>query len=178
MAGLAQTSIGTLVNLVANDTMFYEKSVMMIGQVVACPVVLFISILLLIMITGWSGAIGLILYFILFFFVIELGRYMGTLRTKTGHQADQRITILEELLNAIQVVKMYCLEEFFLQKLTDRRTAEIDIYRLQAFLNGLSYSFMFFSAQMLVIAIYTAGFYLDHEGTMFNTSTIFTIVIY
>ena len=50
------------------------------------------------------------------------GYYIGKVRQKIAKQADERIKILEETINAILVIKMYCWERFLLKKINDRRT--------------------------------------------------------
>ena len=49
------------------------------------------------------------------------GYYIGKVRQKIAKQADERIKILEETINAILVIKMYCWERFLLKKINDRR---------------------------------------------------------
>ena len=49
------------------------------------------------------------------------GYYIGKVRQKVAKQADERIKILEETINSIMVIKMYCWERFSLKKINDTR---------------------------------------------------------
>ena len=174
--GYNQTSIGTMVNYIANDTMFYEKF-SIIGFIVAAPVTLITAVGLLIHVGRWPAVIGLGIYMVLFVCTTLIGGKMGSLRSKTGQAADKRLTILEEMLNAIQVVKMYCWEKFFVTNLVEARQEEIKYYKIQAILQGMVTSFSFLSSHLLVIFVYVAAFYLDDYEDLFTTSIIFTILM-
>ena len=49
------------------------------------------------------------------------GYYIGKVREKVAEQADKRIKILEETINSILVIKMYCWESFSLKKIIETR---------------------------------------------------------
>ena len=49
------------------------------------------------------------------------GLLVGKARRKIAAYADRRIKTLEETINSILVVKMYCWESFFLKKIIDSR---------------------------------------------------------
>ena len=110
-----------------------------------------VSTTLLIWMSGWAGVIGLATYLVLFFMVAVVTSKTGALRSKTGKIADQRISLMEEMLNAIQVVKMYCWERFFVSNLIEARKKEVKYYKIQAMLLALSMTFLFLSSHMLVI---------------------------
>ena len=135
------------------------------------------SIVVLIYIAGWSAVIGLVVYCIMVFVVLGLMAKMGALRTKTGQEADERLSVLEELLSAMQVVKMYCWEYLFLKRLVDRRKAEVALYRLQARLLAISQSFTFLSSHMLIILIYAVALYMKNTEGLFTTSAVFVTVM-
>ena len=104
--GFNQTSIGTIINYIANDTMFSERAVAVFCLFTGAPIMIVVSTTLLIWMSGWAGVIGLATYLVLFFMVAVVTSKTGALRSKTGKIADQRISLMEEMLNAIQVVKM------------------------------------------------------------------------
>ena len=49
------------------------------------------------------------------------GYFIGKVRKKIASKADERIKILEETINSILVIKMYCWERFSLKKINDKR---------------------------------------------------------
>ena len=126
---------------------------------------------------GWPAAIGLFIYVILIVAVMVLTVKNGALRTKTGKEADGRLSVLEELLKTMLVVKMYCWEYLFLKRLVDRRKAEVEFYKLQARLLAITQSFTFMSSHVLIILIYSVAFYMKNTEDFFTTSTVFTVVM-
>ena len=175
--GTNKTSIGTMINYVANDTMFYEKGLLMFTLMCGTPFILLTTFIVLIYITGWAGVIGLAVYFIVMTLVTLMGIKMGALRSKTGQEADKRISTMEEMLNAINVVKMYCWERVFVSKLIDSRKAEIAFYKIQATLMAVSMSFAYLSAHLLVVFIYLSALFMTDYDEIFVTSTVFTVVM-
>ena len=65
-----------------------------------------ISTTFLIYTTGLSAVIGLAIYCVMVGLVVILAIKTGRLRSKTGEEADHRLSVLEELLSAMQIVKM------------------------------------------------------------------------
>ena len=51
------------------------------------------------------------------------GYFIGKVREKVAEQADKRIKTLEETINSILVIKMYCWESFSLKKIIETRKA-------------------------------------------------------
>ena len=64
--GFKQTSIGTMVNYVANDTMFYEFAAFNFGLLVSTPLPMVASTVVLIYMAGVPGIIGTVIYLLLF----------------------------------------------------------------------------------------------------------------
>ena len=74
--GYSQTSVGTMVNYVANDTMFYERAAFHFGIMISAPFALGTSIPVLIYMTGVPGVIGTVAYLFLFARGISIFRYV------------------------------------------------------------------------------------------------------
>ena len=121
--------------------------------------------------------IGLFVYCLIVSAIVVLIVKSGALRTKTGQEADKRLSVLEELLSAMQIVKMYCWESLFLQRLVDRRKTEVALYKLQARLLAVSQSFTFLSSHVLIILIYAVALYMKDTKDLFTTSSVFLTVM-
>jgi hypothetical protein len=52
---------------------------------------------------------------------IPVGRKMGEIRSKTIKITDHRVRLMNDILQAIKLVKLYCWEENFHQQVTDVR---------------------------------------------------------
>ena len=63
---------------------------------------------------------------------------MGQLRSDIARESDMRISALEEMINAISVIKMYCWEKFIVRKIVDYRKNETYYLQWRAFYQGLA----------------------------------------
>lgn len=111
--------------------------------------------------------------------MIALGGKVGSMRTELGHKADDRISKMEEMLNAMQVMKLYCWEPRFIRELVDKRNAEVAIYKKQATLQAILSAFAHLSAPFFLIIIFLVALNLkiaDYNG-IFQSDTIFAIIM-
>ena len=171
-----QLSTGHLINLMANDTLSYEQcltnGVVGVLSVPCTGVILYLLFYNL----GIASFAGLAIILFVTGLLLFVASKFGSLRQEIGKVADDRITLLEELINAMLVIKMYTWEVLF-DKVKDKRNSEAKLLRLQATLSGIMFSLGFFSQHLTIIIIYVAAIYTN-EDKAFKSSVVFTTVIY
>ena len=114
-------SVGKLINLMSNDGSRYEFFMILSAQAVMGPLAIGIGVWLMYNRVGNAAFASFgTLVFLLSICSIG-GYYVGKAREKVAKHADKRIKTLEETINSILVVKMYCWESFFLKKIIDSR---------------------------------------------------------
>ena len=85
------------------------------------PVAIFVGVWLIHNRVGNAAFAALGTLFFLMLATSLNGFFVGKARQKIAGYADRRIKTLEETINSILVVKMYCWESFFLKKIIDSR---------------------------------------------------------
>lgn len=114
-------SVGKLINLMSNDGSRYEFFMILSAQAAMGPLAIGIGVWLMYNRIGNAAFASFgTLVFLLSICSIG-GYYVGKAREKVAKNADKRIKTLEETINSILVVKMYCWESFFLKKIIDSR---------------------------------------------------------
>ena len=125
-------SVGKLINLMSNDGSRYEFFMILSAQAAMGPLAIGIGVWLMYNRVGNAAFASFgTLVFLLSICSIG-GYYVGKAREKVAKNADKRIKTLEETINSILVVKMYCWESFFLKKIIDSRKrffSDRSIYR-------------------------------------------------
>lgn len=55
----------------------------------------------------------LFLFFLYYMFLVWMGKMAGTYRLRTAKRTDKRVKVMNEIIQAIQVIKMYAWETSF-----------------------------------------------------------------
>lgn len=100
----------------------------------------------------------------------RLSRYTAALRMKVAQRTDNRIGIMNELINGIQVIKMYAWEIPFRKVVAEARRCEIKQIRYSGYIFGINLSsFVFIESK--------SGFELSFIKTIqFHTSNLFSLI--
>ena len=89
----------------------------------------------------------------------------------------KRIKTMEELINSILVVKMYCWESFSLQKVIESRKRETKLLKQRAYLIGLTQCLLYFAPHIIAGITFLTALYLE-DVRAFKASNVFTILTY
>ncbi|CAJ0915429.1 unnamed protein product, partial [Mesorhabditis belari] len=161
-AALRDTSVGHLVNLLSTDVMKFDMAFVFFHY-------LWVSPLLLI---GYGCAIwsqigviclaGFGAYFLLFPIQKYISTKMGIYRRSVAMRTDKRISLMNEILNGIRLIKMYSWEDAFADIVKELRTKEMDMIRKQASCQSLLMGLFWPSGKMVVLFVALA-YYLQGE---------------
>lgn len=110
---LGDTTAGQVVNLLSNDVGRFETSIMYIHYLWLGPLEVVVVSIILWFIIGVSTLTGV--GFLLLFLPLQvyLGRIGAKLRLKTALRTDERVRFMNEIIQGIQVIKMYAWEKPF-----------------------------------------------------------------
>lgn len=116
---LGDTTAGQVVNLLSNDVGRFETSIMFIHYLWLGPLELLVVSIILWQIIGVSTLAGI--GFLLLFLPLQvyLGKIGAGLRLKTALRTDERVRFMNEIIQGIQVIKMYAWEKPF-SKVVDK----------------------------------------------------------
>ena len=116
---------GRIVNLMSVDTSRIDQASGWFHMIWSAPLSLVVTIILLIINLSYSALVGLALFFTATPLVAYIVRAMLKRRKKINRDTDERITMTQEVLQAIRFVKYYAWEADFLARLGAVRRREI-----------------------------------------------------
>ena len=94
----------------SNDAQKVERSLNQLGMVLATPLELTISLVILWCLIGWEALAGAAIFFVLVAFQMLMARKATKLRVKAATFTDERLAVMNEIISGIRAVKMYAWE--------------------------------------------------------------------
>ncbi|CAG9840924.1 unnamed protein product [Diabrotica balteata] len=122
---LAETTIGQMVNLLSNDVGRFDFSAQHIHNVWLAPCETIIVMILLYFYVGPTGLIGCVFLLSFIPFQMYMAKLTSQYRLKTAIRTDERVRLMNEIINGIQVIKMYTWEKPFAKLVEMVRKREI-----------------------------------------------------
>lgn len=110
---LGDTTAGQVVNLLSNDVSRLDLAIMFVHYLWVGPVETVIVTYLMYREIGVSAFVGVA--FLLSFIPLQgwLGKKTSTLRLRTALLTDERVRMMNEIIQGVQVIKMYAWERPF-----------------------------------------------------------------
>ncbi|XP_049950812.1 probable multidrug resistance-associated protein lethal(2)03659 [Schistocerca serialis cubense] len=145
---LAQTTIGQVVNLMANDVnrfdmMFILGHYLWIGPIETAIITYFIWTK--IGVSAFGGIICVLLFIPLQGY---LGRLTSRFRYKTAIRTDNRVRIMNEIVSGIQVIKMYAWEKSFTSLVAAARKKEMNAIKVMQYIRAVTLSMGLFVTRL------------------------------
>ncbi|MFH4976944.1 hypothetical protein AB6A40_003653 [Gnathostoma spinigerum] len=122
---LHKTTIGHIVTLMSTDVLKFDLCFIFFHYIWIAPVMLFAYIGQLWYQIGVSSLAGFLALIILIPIQGFFSKKMGGCRREIAKRTDKRISIMNEILNGIRVIKMYVWEDAFVKILAGYRKAEL-----------------------------------------------------
>lgn len=99
---------------------------------------------------GVSAVAGVV--FMLLFIPLQgyLGKKTSVLRLKTAIRTDERVRLMNEIVQGIQVIKMYAWEKPFGRLVALAREREIKMIRYTSYIRGVILSFIIFVTRVSI----------------------------
>lgn len=141
---LSKTTVGQIVNLLSNDVAKFDEGFEICHFIWIGPLQTAIGIYMIyreIQLAAFFG-IAFLLSFIPF--QIYVGKRTSVLRLRTALRTDERVRLMNEIINGIQVIKMYCWEKPFSKLISFARSKEMKAIKAHSYLVGIIYSFELF----------------------------------
>jgi ATP-binding cassette subfamily C (CFTR/MRP) protein 2 len=101
--------------------------------------------------------------------------YLATLRKGILKQSDRRVKLMNEILSGIKIIKLYCWDLAFADKVQDVRIDEVKLLAKLAYLVGIAFSVILLSLPlMLPVIVFSASATLT--GVTITASKAFTVI--
>ncbi|XP_052753897.1 ATP-binding cassette sub-family C member 4-like [Galleria mellonella] len=173
---LGEVAGGKIVNLLSNDLARFDYAFMFLHYVWLIPIQTAVVLYLLYNRAGYAPFVGLFSVIILIFPIqAALTKLTAVIRRQTAQRTDRRIKLMNEIINGIQVIKMYAWEKPFQKVVELARSHETSALRNAIFVRSVFIGFMLFTDRTIMfITILT----LVLSGEMISASTIYPIQQY
>ncbi|KAF7490266.1 Multidrug resistance-associated protein 4 [Sarcoptes scabiei] len=171
---LGQTTVGQMVNLLSNDVNRFDYAFIFVPYIVTAPVQAIITIVYLYYFDfNWSVFVGCSVLILYLPFQMYMGSLFSKLRAKTAILTDERIRLMNELIPAMRVIKMYTWEKPFAKLVELARRREVSAIRKTALLRGVNMALFFVSSKVIVFVCFVV-FIL--EGGTFSPQHVFVAI--
>ncbi|KAG0040539.1 hypothetical protein BGZ83_002504, partial [Gryganskiella cystojenkinii] len=164
------SSTTSITNLMSVDAEVWSEGFIFLSMWISLPIEIGLSLYLLYDLLGWSAWVGLAFMVALTPVQIYRAKVFAKMqRLKLGHM-DDRIRVTTEVLSAIKVVKLYCWESTFLQRILGHRNKELhELKRI-----SIIYAFMsiIYTSSNLVICLLTFSVFVIWGGEL-TPQTVF-----
>ncbi|KAG6463316.1 hypothetical protein O3G_MSEX013801 [Manduca sexta] len=141
-----ETTAGKVVNLLSNDLQRFDLAFLFLHFVWIIPIQLVAVCYLGYYQAGYAALIGLAALIIIALPIQGfLGQVLGKIRGRTAEKTDERIKVMSEVINGIQVIKMYAWEVPFQKVVDEKRRNELKEVRMATILRTVFLGFMMFT---------------------------------
>lgn len=152
-AALGHTTVGQIVNLLSNDVNRFDFGLVFIPYLVVAPLqAIIIVVLLSKYYLGVAPTLAGFSVFILYLpFQAVMGKWFGTIREETAMRTDERVRLMNEIIPAMRVIKMYAWENSFAKLVDIARRNEVKWIRYRVILTSINESLYFISAKLIIL---------------------------
>ncbi|EFA04472.2 putative multidrug resistance-associated protein lethal(2)03659-like Protein [Tribolium castaneum] len=177
---LNQTSIGQIVNLLSNDVTRFDLVVLTLHYLWILPFQVSIITFLCWSQVGISSLVGVVSIALLSLPVQGyLGKLTSNYRVKVAQKTDHRVTLMNEIVSGIQVIKMYGWEKPFEHIVRLARSQEVKALTITSYLRGIYLSAMIFverTALFLTLSCYVFNGNTILAQHVFSISQFFNLL--
>lgn len=180
-AAIGQTTVGQMVNLLSNDVNRFDIALNYIQYLVIAPLqaVIAVAVLSYLYLGFYATAAGSALLLLYVPFQSLMGRWFGRLRQATATRTDERIRLMNEIIPAMRVIKMYTWEEPFALLVELARRNEVRLIKYTSVLRGVNMALFFVSSKIILFISFMTyvllGYTLEPE-IVFVSITLFNAV--
>lgn len=172
---LGNTTAGQVVNLISNDVGRLDLAMIFLHYLWMGPVETILITYLIWREIKTAAFFGVA--FMLLFIPLQgyLGKKTSVLRLRTALRTDERVRLMNEIVQGIQVIKMYAWEYPFGKMVEYARKKEINAIRYTSYIRGVLLSFIMFLTRVSIF-ISLVGFVL--LGTNLSAEQAFVVTAY
>ncbi|CAG9575824.1 unnamed protein product [Danaus chrysippus] len=151
--GISKTDSGQVINLMSNDVNRFDIASTLLNFLWVMPIVVPVVSYLVWQHIGYATLAALAVIFLQTVTVqAYLSNRQGILRGKIAKRTDERVKVMSELVNGVQVIKMYAWEKPF-EKLVDKlRKIEIKFILRTSFIKGFSTALSVFTERFILFS--------------------------
>jgi ABC-type multidrug transport system fused ATPase/permease subunit len=120
------TSSGQIINLVADDVLRIQQSLVTFADPLFAPAIVVVALFLIYYEVGISMVAAIVVVTLVFPLIGALFKSYFEILPEKMRLGDQRVALINEVLNGIRIVKYYAWETPFIEKINGIREPELD----------------------------------------------------
>ncbi|XP_075974894.1 multidrug-Resistance like Protein 1 isoform X3 [Anticarsia gemmatalis] len=172
-AARKESTVGEIVNLMSVDAQRFVELTAYLNMIWSAPLQIALALYFLWGILGPSVLAGLAVMIILIPINGLIANRVKTLQIRQMKYKDERVKLMNEVLNGIKVLKMYAWEPSFEEQILKIRNKEMNVLKQTAYLNSAT-SFIWSCAPFLVTFLTFFTFLIcDPENHILTAENIF-----
>ncbi|XP_044001771.1 multidrug resistance-associated protein 1 isoform X9 [Aphidius gifuensis] len=173
-----ESTVGEIVNLMSVDAQRFMELTAYINMIWSAPLQIALALYFLWDILGPSVLAGLAVMIILIPVNAFIASKSKSLQMKQMKNKDERVKLMNEVLNGIKVLKLYAWEPSFEQQILNIRNKEIKVLKEAAYLNAGT-SFIWSCAPFLVSLVSFATYvYVDETHVLDSQKTFVSLSLF
>ncbi|OUC48998.1 ABC transporter transmembrane region [Trichinella nativa] len=171
-AARRQSTIGEVVNLMSVDVQRFTDVVLYISMIGSAPYQILLSVYFLWEVIGASVLSGVGFLILLIPLNYFISSKQNKLQVSQMKYKDERMKLVNEILNGIKVLKLYAWEMAFGKQVNNIRKKELDILKTAAYYRAAT-SFIWTCAPFLVAVVVFTTYVLSSPNNILTPTTAF-----
>ncbi|KAJ6641638.1 ATP-binding cassette subfamily C member 4 [Pseudolycoriella hygida] len=168
---LEKTNLSQIINLLTNDTNRFDRGMPFIPYIIVAPLqIMSVTGVLWIYLGPSCFALPLLLL-LLVPFQSWVGKVFGNLRVAAAKKTDERIKLINEAINGIQMIKMCTYENVYFQKVLEARKAELKMITKTWMFDAINKSVFDVSSKIMIMLTFLV--YILLPNSVVDPSTVF-----
>ncbi|XP_051165172.1 ATP-binding cassette subfamily C member 4-like [Leptopilina boulardi] len=170
-----ETTVGQIINIFSNDINNFEAGLFGFHYIWIAPIQLIIITIIIYQEMCFYSFLGTFIIFSLIPLQAYIGKSIKILTNKVSLRTDKRLSLLDEIIGGVKVIKMYAWEKPFSRLVDKARKKEVNIIRKIAFCNAFTMAWDNCVSQFCVFVI--IFFYVLFENKI-TAEQIYTIIAF
>lgn len=165
---------GHVVNLLTTDAQRFDMASLFVMDLIRTPIESALIIYLMYRQIGVATLVGVA--FLLLFIPLQgyLGKISSKLRRQTAIRTDNRIRLMNEVIQSIEAIKMYAWEHAFARIIGEARKKEMNVIKKMSWLRAVMISCTKLNTKVAILLSIISYISLDNELTAAKVFVIFT----
>ncbi|XP_053622023.1 probable multidrug resistance-associated protein lethal(2)03659 isoform X2 [Plodia interpunctella] len=164
---------GHVINLLTTDAQRFDMASLFLVDLVKTPIESTLIIYLMYRQIGFAALIGVA--FLLLFIPLQgyLGKISSKLRRKTAVRTDNRIRLMNEVIQSIEAIKMYAWEAAFAKIIADARKKEMNVIKKMSWLRAVMISCVKLNTKVAIFLSIISYLSFDNDLTAAKVFVVF-----
>lgn len=151
-SAMSETTVGQMVNLLSNDVNRFDQVVQLMPYVILAPLqaIIILTILFLFYLGLWPTLASFASIILYIGVQTSMGRGFSKFRARTAKRTDERVRLMNEIILAMRIIKMYAWEKPFKRLVYIARKREITTIGISSILKTINLTLFFVSSKIIV----------------------------